>query len=342
MFILKINTVMKFSSSGNAIYRLEVTIKELEKDNQKLKAAYKNKSTVSGITLAVNILIAGIVWTGATVYWQLAPESSVQELASSLIKNLGDTKTTYELAREGNSNLLIIKKQKEELQKWAEFNEKLSTIVRMEDEIIKNQSHIIMGFEKTVLRMEEEVAFCKELGGKRRKWNMVTHKEWEDKEIPQKSHAVYDSKVFETVSKIKNEVMGDFSHHKVQVKIQEQSGGHVLVWLEYNGKKSLGFYADNLKSHSRLTKQGMSTWIQDSMNQLSTIEQIESIAHTKNIGSGKDSTLSMKINKKYNGDITVAFFDAFSNKTGKFTVKKGDWKTDFVGIIDKILEDFTS
>lgn len=327
---------MRFSSPENAIYRLEATNKELEKENQKLKAAYKNKSTISGLTLAVNIFIAGIVWwAGATVYWQLVPESLVQESVSSLAKKMSDGKTGYELAREGNSNLLIIKKQKEELQKWAILNEKLNTIIHKEDEIIKDQSHIIMGFENTVLRMEEELAFRKEPGGKRRKWNEVVHKEWENKEIPQKSNTVYDSKIFETVSKIRNEVMGDFSHHNVQVKIQEQSGGHVLVWLEYNGKKSLGFCADNNKNENCLTKKGMSTWIQESINQLSLIERIESIALAENIDSSKESFTSMKTDKRWSWNIGVTLYDTVSKKNVRFTVWKNDTNE---SIVEKIRE----
>jgi len=48
--------------------------------------------------------------------------------------------------------------------------------------------------------------------------------------------------------------------------------------LEYNGKKSLGFYANTDKNKDRLTKEGMKLWVQNSLAQLSLVEQIESIA----------------------------------------------------------------
>lgn len=127
------------------------------------------------------------------------------------------------------------------------------------------------------------------------------------------------------------------------MKIQEQSGGGILVWIEYNGRKSLGFFADSPKNQNRLTKEGMNLWIQSSVDQLSLVEQIESVALSKNIGSSKDSFVSIEIKKLYTGNVTVILSDSLSKKTGQFTVNiKKDKPEDILQKIDKILEGFLS
>lgn len=152
------------------------------------------------------------------------------------------------------------------------------------------------------------------------------------------------SKIYATLSKLKSEMATDFPDKNIEMKIQEQSGGGMLVWIEYNGRKSLGFFADSPKNQNRLTKEGMNLWIQSSIDQLSLVEQIETIALSKNIGLSKSSSfVSMEIKKLYTGNVTVILSDSLSKKTGQFTVniKKGA-SEDISKGIDKILESFLS
>lgn len=151
------------------------------------------------------------------------------------------------------------------------------------------------------------------------------------------------SKIYATLSKLKSEIATDFPNKNIEMKIQEQSGGGILVWVEYNGRKSLGFFADSPKNQNRLTKEGMNLWIRSSIDQLSLVEQIETIALSKNIGSSKDSFVSIEIKKLYTGNITVILSDSLSKKTGQFTVNiKKDVSEDISRGIDKILEGFLS
>ena len=106
---------------------------------------------------------------------------------------------------------------------------------------------------------------------------------------------------------------------------------------------SLGFYADSIKNQNRLTKEGMSSWIQFSIDQLLLVEQIQSVALSKNIEPSKNSFISMEIKKLFTGNVTVVLSDSLSKKMGKFTVTiKKDTQEDISREIDKILEDFLS
>ena len=86
----------------------------------------------------------------------------------------------------------------------------------------------------------------------------------------------------------------------------------------------------------------MALWIQFSIDQLSLVEQIESIAFSKNIGSSKDSFVSMdKPKKLYSGNVKITLSDSLTKKTGSFIVKSKNTSPENISQeFDTILKDF--
>ncbi|EKD44258.1 MAG: hypothetical protein ACD_71C00193G0001 [uncultured bacterium (gcode 4)] len=316
---------------------------------QKTINRYENRdvqdSKTSQLLIAVAFASWGILsWTGAAIYWQISPESWVQESASYLAKMLSDEKTGYELIQEGKDNIVIIKKQSTKLVKCETLESVLNKIIATQDEIIKFHGTIIGTNESKIHNLSEELLAEQkksELCSRRWKKQFIGNR---DEEKQSKNLAGVDnSKIYATLSKLRSEIMTDFPDKNIEMKIQEQSGGWILVWMEYKGMGSLGFYADSIKNQNRLTKEGMSSWIQSSINQLLLVEQIQSVALSRNIGPSKNSFVSMEIKKLYTGNVTVVLSDSLSKKTGKFTVTiKKDAQEDISREIDKILEGFLS
>jgi hypothetical protein len=104
--------------------------------------------------------------------------------------------------------------------------------------------------------------------------------------------------IYKTVSDLRDDINKTLVEKNAAIKLQKQSKG-ILVWIEYKGKRSLGFYADVSRYKNRLTKEGMNSWVQDSLAQLSLVEQIESIFLNKGVSSSFESSISLKIEKMY-------------------------------------------
>jgi len=173
---------------------------------------------------------------------------------------------------------------------------------------------------------------------KTRKWKKL-EKVTEKKSV--KSAVNNTAQSYEAVRLVRDEVMNEFTDKTTEIKIQEQSGKWILIWLEYNGKKSLGFYANTDKNKDRLTKEGMKLWVQNSLAQLSLVEQIESIAWERNINSSKEGPISLKIKKLDSGNVKVILSDIFSGKTDQFIVDiKKDKSEDISRKIDEVTNKF--
>lgn len=254
---------------------------------------------------------------------------------------LSDEKTGYEIIQEGKENVLLVQKQINELKKYNVLNRVLQEAVVKWDEII-NYFQIVIGTnESTIANLSEKLLEEQKKSESCNRWGKKQFIGREDEKQSRNLTEVEASKIYATLSKLKNEVATAFPDKNIEMKIQEQSGGWILVWVEYNRRKSLGFFADSPKNQNRLTKEGMNLWIQSSIDQLSLVEQIETIALSKNIGSSKDSFVSIEIKKLYTGNVTVTLADSLTKKTGSFIVNiKKNAPEDISKEIDKILESF--
>ncbi|HBB27295.1 TPA: hypothetical protein DCZ36_02245, partial [Candidatus Gracilibacteria bacterium] len=315
---------------------------------QKTINRYENRdvqdSKTSQLIIAVAFATGGILsGTVATIYGQMSPESRVQKSVTALTKAFSDEKTGYEIIQEGKENVLLVQMQINELKKCNVLNGVLQEVVVGHEEIFGTHQLIISMDEVKIANLSEKLL---EEQKKSESCNRGGKKQFIGREEEKQSRNLTEveaSKIYATLSKLKSEIATDFPDKNIEMKIQEQSGGGILVWIEYNGRKSLGFFADSPKNQNRLTKEGMNLWIQSSVDQLSLVEQIESVALSKNIGSSKDSFVSIEIKKLYTGNVTVILSDSLSKKTGQFTVNiKKDKPEDILQKIDKILEGFLS
>jgi len=187
---------------------------------------------------------------------------------------------------------------------------------------------------KKIISLKKKVSLLQ----KTRKWKKL-EKVTEKKSV--KSAVNNTAQSYEAVRLVRDEVMNEFTDKTTEIKIQEQSGKWILIWLEYNGKKSLGFYANTDKNKDRLTKEGMKLWVQNSLAQLSLVEQIESIAWERNINSSKEGPISLKIKKLDSGNVKVILSDIFSGKTDQFIVDiKKDKSEDISRKIDEVTNKF--
>lgn len=146
-----------------------------------------------------------------------------------------------------------------------------------------------------------------------------------------KSASAYSGKTYKTLSKLRQEIMSELPEKNLKIKIQEQKGGRLLVWLEFKGKKSIGYYAGTPKHRARLTKEGMKQWIDDSVEQIWLVDQIESVAQTREISSFHNGSVSMKIRKINTGAVELTFFDSFSKKWERFRLAKWTYQDRDIG-----------
>ncbi|MDD5197678.1 MAG: hypothetical protein PHN60_02355 [Candidatus Gracilibacteria bacterium] len=349
----KISDVLDFAGkSGHEtevlrglISEQQSTIEEQQRIISGQRHIIKRDSRASGLVLAVSCVTGGVVGgTGTAFYGQVSPESSVQEYTSSLAKVFSDEETGYDIIQKGKENILIVKTQAKELNKCSVINGTLQEAVVKGEEIMGTY-RVIIGLDES--RINNLSAELLEEQKKSENCNLRRKKQFvgsREEEKQSKNFVGADnSKIYATLSKLRSEIMAGFPDKNIEMKIQEQSGGGILVWMEYKGMGSLGFYADSIKNQNRLTKEGMSSWIQFSIDQLLLVEQIQSVALSKNIGLSKNSFVSMEIKKLYTGNVTVMLSDSLSKKTGKFTVTiKKDTQEDISREIDKILEGFLS
>jgi len=297
----------------------------------------------------INAAIFAIIWgTWATMYWQLSPESSVQSEVSSFVQGLSDIPTGYNTIQSGKKNILIIKAQDEVITNNKNLIELDTKMLRTKDEIIDIKNTEIAKKDETITLMNNELTEANKkiislkkkvsLLQKTRKWKKL-EKVTEKKSV--KSAVNNTAQSYEAVRLVRDEVMNEFTDKTTEIKIQEQSGKWILIWLEYNGKKSLGFYANTDKNKDRLTKEGMKLWVQNSLAQLSLVEQIESIAWERNINSSKEGPISLKIKKLDSGNVKVILSDIFSGKTDQFIVDiKKDKSEDISRKIDEVTNKF--
>lgn len=228
------------------------------------------------------------------------------------------------------------------MKEGRELSKYLKEVTGQQRDIIDIQTRMIATLNEKQLLVEQERFPHNRSEKKTAKRKMESMKEQKE-EISKKPAIAHNSDIYATVSEIRGEIMADFSENGTSMQIQEQMGGRVLVWVEHKGNRSLGFFADTPKFKDRLTKQGMRSWVRDSINQLAMVEQIESLALERDIGSSQESALSMEVKKMYTGSVEVMLHDAFSKKTGRFTVDtRKDKKDDITRKIDRILADFLS
>ncbi|OIP54064.1 hypothetical protein AUK10_01655 [Candidatus Gracilibacteria bacterium CG2_30_37_12] len=286
-------------------------------------------SKLSRLKSQVGIAFLGVVVgaTGATIYEQVVPESGLKKWVSgSVEKVFGDSDTGYNRIQEGEKSIGVIKEQVQELKRVQRLNDIQKEIITLQERIAKNNELIALPDKQK-----------KDIGGV----DISPNESNNLKTIQKKTQNtdVYNSTLFADVKSIRDEVVKEFPT-SLQVKLREDKGGRVLVYVEYNGKKSLGFYADSPKFKNRLTEVGMRKWVADSIYQLTQVEEIESIAHQHGISTSLDSPISMKVKKMYSGNIIITFHDFNKNKIAKYTIGPKDKNPDIAHKINDTLNKF--
>ena len=326
------------------IFEQQATIENQNRIIDGQRFLIKRHSRTSGIILAVSASVWGIVWgVGTALHWQLSPESQVQETVSSLARVFSATKTGYEIIQEGKDNVFLVKKQADKIEECNKSNESLKNTNALQEEII-GTDQIIIGLDQSKIanlsaQLEKE---RKKSESCDRSGKIQIAPNREEEKQSEKFNTEDSSKIFNTFSVLRVEMVEQFADKNIEIRIQEQSGGGILIWIQKKGKNSLGFYANSEKNKNRLTKEGMALWIQFSIDQLSLVEQIESIAFSKNIGSSKDSFVSMdKPKKLYSGNVKITLSDSLTKKTGSFIVKSKNTSPENISQeFDTILKDF--
>ena len=314
------------ANEQNQINQQTETIKGLEQEVSALQAfqSYGLKNKASALTLSL------LLWvSGATIYWQKAPESHLQQWTSWLVgKVLGSDDTWYNRIQEEAKNILVIKKQAQELEQAQKINKLHREIALLEARIEENN--------KLITLLDEQ---------KKDVWVMLWSLNGGDKKQNIKKELqnldVYNSTLYGDVKKVRDEVMTDFSREDVQIKLTEGIGGVLHVRVIYKWKPSLGYHANSLKFQNRLTKEWMESWVKMSIHQLQQTEEIEKIVNEHGIDTSKISPISRNIEKMYNsGNIIITFRDLNRNQTEKCTIWPKDTNGDIAQKINNTLNKF--
>lgn len=85
------------------------------------------------------------------------PESGVQSSISSIAKKFSDTQTGYEIIQKGSANILVIKKQTNELQEGTELRKHLRDITNQQSEILAIQKQMIDNLTEKQSLLEKEL-----------------------------------------------------------------------------------------------------------------------------------------------------------------------------------------
>ena len=329
------------TSLDSVIQRNKYALDRKDEKIEELEINLKKQSKSAQLIMAVSIAVWGLLWwTWATLYWQLSPESSVQSWISDLGKKLSDQKTWYELIQEGKIHIVTLAKQSDELRNAISSNKINKEMIELYKELTIINNGRIKAFE------EREASYEREKPSPTRSWKIAQFWGikpiigWNSKALIPKSINTSNAHSYIIVSKVRSEVMADFPNKNINIRIQEQIWGRILVWLEYQGERSLGFYADSLKFQNRLTTWWMNAWVEDSLHQLSVVKQLKLLWSSRGIND--KGSISMIIKSKYNGDVQFTVKDNFSKKTRKSIVGKEDNILNISGELDDMLKDFIS
>lgn len=319
------------------------TVMELKKTIAKQTIALGKQSEVSKMIVAVSLAVGGLLsGAGVALQGQMAPESWLQSSMSVLAKKFSDNKTGFEIVQEAKPNSLLVVQQAKTLKSQSVDYSRIQEINKLQDELIGIQKFLMAGLQEKLTNLESGQLTCGKASNISPLTGAPISKTPESPAgkafpVPETSPV---SEIFTAATKLKNEVSAELNNPELVVHIRQMPGNHVHASLVYRGKTSLGFYAEMPQFKNRLTDSGMKQWIRDSVRQLDTVGLIESIGRSKHMGT-KDSTIGMRIKKRYTGEIEVAISDAFTGKSSVFVVDpKIDTETGITEKIDIILSAF--
>lgn len=307
------------------------------KQNNKYNIVYEN-TKISSTMLAISLSVWIIVWwVGSSIIWQISPDSYVQEISSLVAKIITENKTWYETIKENEKNLLVIDKQWEIIDVYKKLQSYQEKILKEREEQVKTYSWILAPISEEIITIKNGVNLLN-------LWDINKWKNELKNKIVTKT-SVDNSQIYKTVSEFIKEIKSELPDG-FELKIQEQVWWRILVWSEFDGKKSIWYYADSTKFKDRLSKDAIKNWANNRYNNFLTIKQIENIALQKQISlykNDKKTPIYIEIKELYSWNIKVLLHDNAMQKSWNFLVNpKKDTSDIIVPKIDEIVNGFLS
>lgn len=302
----------------------------MEHDNIKISRI------IGAIGLSIGILLGG--WA-MSVISQSSPDSVVQKVSSNVAKILWSEKTAYDAIQEQQKNILIQKEQKEVLELYKKLN-------ATQDELLKVKNTQIELLTSKITNLASDIEWVK-LSIQELSWktNQVSGKNSSlpSQKIPSESLTT-SSGIAEKVASYIQE-LNKKSSSEFLIKSHITQEGRVLVWMEWNGKKSLWYYADSPKYTQRLSLEGMQRWANTMHNALAHIDTVEQIAREKQLSLTKNDATTpffVQVSQEYSGTIKVIVQDTSLNKAVIFYTLPKDSPQVIHNKFEKVLNGFLS
>lgn len=290
------------------------TIQELKKTIKQQSIALNKSSRSSRFLVAVSFA-TGVALSGgaASLYGQSAPNSPLQAAMSFLAKKFSSDKTGYEIVSEARAHDRTLQDQKVLVQQQETEIQRLKQMIALYEEMTTIQKNLIAGFQEKA----DAPAVVRKVTATQpvvaAPLVMSTQLASEPVLIPN-----LDA-VFDRVSTLRQSILAEFQEPNLDIRVRKTAQNHVHVYLTYYGKDSLGFYAEMPQFANRMEAAGMKEWIRESIAQLRTVNMIESVAQSRNIGKiPQQASVMFQTRRLYSGGVEVTLTDSFSGRTGKF------------------------
>lgn len=208
---------------------------------------------------------------------------------------------------ERDEMIVAIKDRDERLKPALERN----SLLREENDMLREKNRILQQLSDLVDAIADKDGFEILIQSLRER-----KKKEETKKTSYEDPYIDATKVFSTTKGIIETIQKNFPE-SVKIRIQEQKGGKVVVWVDHNEKKLPGFVATSAVNSYLLQERTMITWVEQTL----FIEQVQDLAKKHNkIGLSKDEDISMKFEKHQNGTVIVKMYEKSSKKSARFTL----------------------
>lgn len=306
-------------SGWNTDARIQKTLlhkqKIIDAQQQKIEIMEHDNIKISRIIGAIWFSIWIILGAWAmSVVSQSSPDSIVQKVSSNVAKILWADKTAYDKIQEQERNILIQKEQKEVLELYKKLN-------LAQDELLKVKNTQIELLTGKIENLANDIEWVK---------TTIQQLSWKSNQtagkitsIPtQKSQpdladtSSVQEKVASYIQELNKKASGN-----LLIKSNTTPEWRVLVWIEWNGKKSLGYYADSPKYTQRLSLDGMQKWANATLTTLAHIDTVEQIAREKQLSLTKNNPSTpffVQVSQEYSGTLKVMVQDTILKRTATF------------------------
>lgn len=318
------------------------TIQELRRTVMKQTIALGKSSRSSRFIVAVSFATGvALSGAGATLYGQSSPDSPLQAAMSFLAKKLSSDKTGYDIVSESRGNDQTLRDQKALVEKQNTEIARLKQMVGLYEEMTTIQKNLIAGFQEkanapAVVRKVTNAPVVTKIPPVA-KASLAMSVELSEPSTPNLQQL---DEVFDRVSQLRQHVLSEIQDPNLEIRVRKTSQNHVHVYLTYHGQDSLGFHAEMPQFANRLSITGMKQWVGENISQLQTVNLIQSVATTRNIGNPEFSSVSIQTRRLYSGGVEVTLTDSFSGRTGKFKVVNGASQADIESQMDGVLSEF--